>query len=158
VEDMENLFFAIVLWFLVIVIIPFERIKNLRKTIVISIILLFILEILFTRLGYYRFHNYYLGIAGIPVFYLTGGAAGGLLLVNWIDRSILKNVFIIFFFGTLLLFAEIIFVLRGAFEHLNGWNFMFSFILDFAGLSLLVWLSLAITGSELIYNGKKSRY
>lgn len=148
---MENLIWAIFLWLLVIIFIPYERIKNLRIVGLISLIWLFILEFTFIHLEYYRFIHYNIGIFGIPILYLLGGIAGGLLMIYWIKQSFYNKISVIIIFSLLLLFAEYLYVVRGAFLHINGWNFFYSFLLNLFGLSTLVWLCLLIAGKEKIY-------
>ncbi|ACV64608.1 hypothetical protein Dtox_3915 [Desulfofarcimen acetoxidans DSM 771] len=155
---MENLFWSIMLWLLVFLLIPIQRVKKLWPVAVISFIWLFILEYIFTYLGYYRFVNGFAYIASIPLFHMVGGAAGGILLVNWMQRNPLYKILLISLFSGLLSISEYIMVYFGAFKHLHDFNFLISYVLNIAGLSFLTWFSIAAVGEDTIYKGNKTRY
>lgn len=155
---MENLVWAVLLWVVVFVLIPMERIKELLPVAAISFIWMFILELIFVTLGYYRYTKWIVIIAGVPLFHLVGGAAGGMLLLNWIGKNPLSKVFSVSLFSMLLSASEYVIVHFGAFKHLHDFNYLISFIFNIAGLSFLVWFSIAIVGEDKIYSGNKTRF
>lgn len=154
---MYNIAWAVILWLLVFILIPFPRIKQLWPVALISAIWMFILNYIFIRLGYYQFTHVIVAIAGVPFFHVIGSAAGGILLMNWMQRSPLYKVFIVLLFSGFLNLASIIFMRLDSFIMLGGFNHVLHFAINIAGVSLLVWFSLAL-GEENIYEGKKTRF
>ncbi|HBV96032.1 MAG: hypothetical protein JL50_05325 [Peptococcaceae bacterium BICA1-7] len=155
---MENLIWAIGLWALVFVLIPIERLKEIWPVAVVGIIWQFIMNYMMIEGGYYRFNSWIVIIAGVPLFHLIGGAGGSILLLNWMKRNPLYNVILVLFFSGLLLLSESIMIRYGAFQYTNGFNSFLSYLQNVAGLSILVWLSLALVGQEKIHGGNKTRF
>lgn len=155
---MENVIWAIVLWAIVFILIPFDRIKTIWPIAVLSTVWMFILGYTFIHLGYYHYTRYIAAIGGVPVFHLIGSGAGGLLLVNWLQRSALSKILIVAIFSGLLSLSAYIFMLLDVFKMTNGFNHILHFTVNVAGVSILVWLSLALVGEEKIYEGKRTRF
>ena len=154
---MENILWAAFLWILVFILIPSERIKMLWPVAVISFIWMFFLNYTFVHLGYYSFIKNILPIAGVPLLVPLGGAAGGILLMNWMHpKSMYKGLTVLIFAGLLNL-ASAIFMWRHAFVMLNGFNHFLHFAINIVGISILVWLLLTVVGEEKIYSGNKTR-
>lgn len=154
---MEYLLLAIVLWLLVFILVPFERFKLLWPVMVISILLLFAMNFTFIQLGYYYFTKSVPGVFGVPLFVLVSGAGGGVLLMNWMRRSSFYKILSVLFFSGFLVLATEVLIRAGAFEMQSGFNQILNFFISIAGLSILVWLSLAVIGEERIYEGNKNR-
>lgn len=155
---MENLLWAIFLWALVFILIPLDRIKQLWPVAILSFFLLFAVNYAFVQLGYYQFTKYLVLIAGVPPFHVLGGAGGGILLLNWLPREPLYKVLYIIGFTALLSSAAYFFDLLGAIAFTRGFNHFLDFIVNLAGLSVLVQLSLALIGPDKIYEGVKTRF
>ena len=155
---MTSVIWATMLWGIVLILLPIERLRLIWPVGIISFILLFIIDFTFSNLGYYKFIGEAFAIGGIPLFYLAGGAAGGILLVNWLNRNVWSKIIAILLFSSLLVISEYIFLITGVFKHLHNFDLLISFTLNIAGLSMLVWLSFAVVGEEEIYNGNKGRF
>nr|MDA8228015.1 hypothetical protein [Desulfitobacterium hafniense] len=113
---------------------------------------------IFVQLRYYQFYNAILPIGGVPILHLIGGAGGGILLMNWMQRNHLYNIVLIFFFSGLLSLSALIHIYYGAMVHSTSFTHLEEFVLNIAGLSVLVLVSLAIIGEERIYEGDKMRF
>jgi hypothetical protein len=154
---LENLIWATILWAAVLTLIPFERIKELWPVAVLSALWLFIVNYFSIKLGYFEFTKYFVLISGVPPFHIIGGAAGGLLLINFLPRKPLNKIFLIIIASVFIYLSEYIFGRLGAFEY-GTFNSITSFIQIIAAFSILIWLSLALLGEEKIYNGNKIRF
>ena len=155
---MENLIWATLLWLLVFILIPFDRIKTIWPAAVISMVLGFLLNYAFIQWGYWEFTRYLVLIAGVPPFHVLGIGAGGILFVNWIKRDFVNKVIVVVFWSVLLTLAEFIMIYVDAYQFLKGFNYTLAFIRNVAGLSFSVWLSIMLLGEEKVYGGKKTRF
>jgi len=156
---MVTIVWASVLWILVFILLPLERIKILWPVAVVSFIWMFALNYTFIQLGYYQFTKYILVVGGVPVLVPIGGAAGGILLINWIQRSAWFKIVLVLVFSGILNLATTVFMWFDAFKMLHGFNHFLHFVVNVAGISILVWLSLALVDNEKIYNDKdKTRF
>lgn len=153
---MLNIIWGIAAWVIVIAILPLQRLIQLWKVIILSIIWVLLIDFTYIQLGYYEFKPN-LSIAGIPLFYLIGSAAGGTLFVSITPRDATYKVLNIFFFSALISVSEQLYIMQGYFWYLNNFTPLLSFTLNVAGLSILMLLSMAIVGEEEIYSGTKSR-
>ncbi|OPX86321.1 MAG: hypothetical protein A4E53_03231 [Pelotomaculum sp. PtaB.Bin104] len=151
---MENLVWAILLWALVFILIPIERIKILWPVAVAAPILLFIIDYIFVKLGYFQFTKFLVLIAGVPPFHLLGGSAGALLLMNWMQKNPLIKVLLVASFSGLLVLSAHLFETLDAFTYLSGFNHILDYVLNVAGLSVLVWVSLALVDEDRLYFGE----
>lgn len=155
---MENILWVVSLWLLVFILIPIERIKVLWPVAVISFIWMFIMNYTFIHLGYYEFTKMVFPVAGVPLLIPLGGAAGGVLLMNWMQPKPLYKVLIVLIFAGFMNLASSIFMWRDAFMMMKGFNHFLHYVVNVAGVSILVWLSLALVGEEKIYRGNKTRF
>ncbi|MFZ5643103.1 MAG: hypothetical protein ACOY46_05900 [Bacillota bacterium] len=156
---MENLVWATMLWVLVLLLVPLERIKQLWPVAVITMLWFFSVNYFFINWGYYRFTHIIISFLGVPLIQNLGGAAGGILLMNWMRPSPLIKIFIVVLAAAFFNLSEYVFRLFGAFVYGNGFNPLLSFILHLAMISILVWLCLAVVGEEKIYNSqRKTRF
>jgi len=114
---MLHLIWAGVVWLIVLTLIPIQRIKQLWLIGVISFVWLFIVNFIFIQLGYFKFYNAFLPIGGVPLFHLIGGAGGGILLMNWMQRNNLYKIVLIFFFSGLLSLSALVHIYYGAMVH-----------------------------------------
>lgn len=153
---MESLLWAVILWLLVFILIPIGRIKLLWPVAVISFIWMFILNYIFIRFGYYQFMHQFAMVGGVPLLIPVGGAAGGILLINWMQRNPLFKIFIILVFAGFLHFGTTIFISLEAF--MMYFNHFLHFAVNIAGVSILIFLSFAFVDEESIYEGNKTRF
>lgn len=154
---MVSLLWMIVMWFIVFYFIPHERLKQIWPAAVISFFWLLLLDHTFVKLHYYSFPHGIFPIGGVPFFYLLGGAAGGLLFINFVQPNPLYKILLVTVFSTIFAFEASIFARLKSFVFLNGFNHTFNFVLNIAGLSFLIWWSLGLLGGERIYRGPKIR-
>ena len=70
----------------------------------------------------------------------------------------LYKVIIVLVFAGFMSIASAIFMWRDAFMMMKGFNHFLHYIVNVAGLSVLVWLSLALVGGEKIYKENKTRF
>ncbi|MCX7747978.1 MAG: hypothetical protein N2645_14005 [Clostridia bacterium] len=147
---MMSIFWSVILWGAVLIWIPFDRIKRLWKVMIISPIWLFIVDFTFVSLGYYRFPKATAVIGGIPLFYLVGGSAAGIILMNRFPKKNHYRAVYIIGFSILFMIAEQFFIFFHEFEHIK-WNGIFGLTQNIAGLSILAILSLGIVGEKGIY-------
>lgn len=155
---MENLVWAVTLWLLVFLLIPLERLKDLWLVGVISFIWFFVIQFFFIAWGYYKFTEILISVAGVPLIQTIGASAGGILLMNWMQRNPWYKVALVAGFSGLLSLSEYIFIRLNVFVYGNGFNPLISFIHSIAALSILVWVTLALVGQEKIYGGNKTRF
>lgn len=153
---MESIIWAIVLWLLVIILIPVERIKQLWPVAIISFVWMFVLNYTFVRFGYYQFTNQFAMIGGIPLLIPIGGSAGGVLLMNWMPRNPLYKLLFVLVFAGFLHLGTTIFMKLDAF--MMFFNHFLHFAVNIAGVSILVFLSFAFVDEEKIYEGNKIRF
>jgi len=71
--------------------------------------------------------------------------------MNWMQRNQLYKILLVSSFSGLLVLSAHLFEKLDAFTYLNGFNHALDFVLNVAGLSFLVWISLALVGEETIY-------
>lgn len=155
---MESIVWAVALWLLVFILIPYDRVKQIWPVAAISFVWMFFLNYLFVRLGYYMFMHKVLAVGGVPIPIPVGGAAGGILLMNWMQRKQLYKILIVLIFAGFLNLASVVFMRFNAFMMLHGFNHFLHYVVNVAGISILVWLSLALVGEEKIYEGNRLRF
>lgn len=155
---MENLVWAIILWAAVFVLVPVKRIKQLLPAAAITFVWFFTVNYFFINLGYYRFTHVLISFLGVPLIQVIGGAAGGILLVNWLTSSPLSKLAALLAGGSFFSLSEYVFRLFGAFVYGHGFSPLISFIHSLAMISILIWLCLAAVGEENIYHGHKTRF
>lgn len=155
---MENLIWAIVLWSLVIILIPVERIKKLWPIGILSFFWMFFLNYTFIKLIYYAYTKYLFVVAGVPPLAILGGAAGGILLMNFMQRNPLHKVLVVLLFSGFLSLASELFIRLGAFKMLSGFDHVLHYTVNTSGIAILVWLSFALVGDERIYEGRRTNF
>ena len=154
---MENLIWAVVLWAAVLLLIPFKRIRVLWPAAVIGLIWLFLVNYAMVSMDYYKFTKYLIQIGGVPLFQVIGGAAGGLLLINWLPRKPFYKIPYLLAFCVLLSISEWIYVQYTAFQYVK-WDAFTSFQSSVAALAIYIWVCLSVIGEESVYHGHKTRF
>jgi len=155
---MENIIWALSLWALVFVLIPLERLKQLWPVAVIAYIWMYIMNFTFVYLGYYKFTKQIVELFGVSLLIPLGGAAGGILLMNWFPRNPLYKISVVLLFSGFMGIASYIYQELHAFQMSLGFNHLLHFFVNVAGVSVLAWLSLGILGEDTIYEGNKTRF
>lgn len=155
---LEHIIWAATTWLLLLIFVPIERIKKIWVVGLVSLIWFFIINYVFIQLGYYRFSHITMSIGGIPLIHLIGSAAGGMLLLNWMTREAIYKPLITAFFSGLLTLSDYLHVIYGGIIHSDKFTILFDYVLNFAGLSALVWICIALVGEEVIYQGNRTRF
>lgn len=131
-----------------------QRIKALLPVSLVGMIVLFGVDLFFTTLGLYRFINPLLPIAGIPLFHIAWGAGCAIVIMHYMKQEFGRKLVTIFFFTVLMgLFGYISEQVNGH-THLNDFNEVYNFILDFVALSFFVFLSEGLFRERIYPNHK----
>ena len=141
----------------VIVVIAFikpKRIKELLPVAVLSVLLLFSIELLLIKLDLYRFNNPIVSIGGVPLFLLLWGATSGIVVMQLMNGTFLKKVITILLLTLAVLGLESISEYVNAASHLGKFNDIAEAFIDFITLVLLVWISEGLWGDRI--HNKKS--
>lgn len=155
---MENLIWAFFLWVAVLLLVPFNRIKELWPAAVVGLFLSYIINYGLVNLGYLKFTSYIALWGGVPPLHVLGVAAAGILAVNWLSWNLVDKVVVVLSVGMLLVAAKAVMVSLDAVQLLNGYNYYWSFLINILGVALHVWLSIIVIGKEKVYEGNKSRF
>jgi hypothetical protein len=155
-ESMEHLILFIIAWLLVFVIIPLNRIKELRYVAVVSVIWMIFIDNLSSYLGYYSFQHTLIPIGRASLFQLLAYAGIGILMINWLKESSFTKILSVLIVATSFTVLQYIYIQRGAFSY-GSFDMILSFIHSIAALSIFVWMSLAVVGEERVYFGNKIR-
>jgi hypothetical protein len=153
---MEHLIICMLIWALVMVTIPLQRMIKLRSVIFISILWMVVLDNLSARLGYYSYEQSLLSIGRAPVFQLLVYPGVGLLMTNWLTEKPMSKLYAIITVACTFSVTQFFYLKKGAFQF-GSFDAVLCFIYNIAALSVFIWLTLAVTGEQIIYNGKKTR-
>lgn len=155
---MENLYWAISLWALLFVLVPFSRIKELWPAALVGLVTSFIINYLLVQSGYVQFTKYISLWGGVPPFHVIGVAAAGIMAVNWLKPGLTNKIVIVLVTSMLMLAAKFLLVKAGAYQILDGYNYYWAFAKNMAGISLHLWLSILLLGKEKLYGGNRNRF
>ena len=144
-----NVLFAIIVWVAVFILLKPQRIKQLLPVAVLSVIVLFGVEVYFKSLGLHKYNNPFLPIAGIPLFHLIWGAGSGIIFVNYIKKEFSQKLIMILFFTILTGVFAYISDMVGNHSNLRGFNDLDHFVLNFFTLSFLIWASEGLFGKQI---------
>jgi len=153
---MEHLILFIVVWLLVFIIVPLDRIKELRYVAVVSIVWMIFVDNLSAYLGYYSYQHTLIPIGRASLFQLLALAGIGILMINWLEESSLTKLLAVLIVALSFVALQYIYIQRGAFSY-GSFDMLMSFIHSIAALSIFVWVSLAVVGEERVYNKNKIR-
>jgi len=153
---MEHLILFIVVWLLVFIIVPLDRIKELRYVAVVSIVWMIFVDNLSAYLGYYSYQHTLIPIGRASLFQLLALAGIGILMINWLEESSLTKLLAVLIVAISFVALQYIYIQRGAFSY-GSFDMLMSFIHSIAALSIFVWVSLAVVGEERVYNKNKIR-
>lgn len=153
---MEHIAFFIIVWLLVLIAVPLDRIKELRYVPVVSIIWMIFVDNLSSYLGYYSYLHIFIPIGRASLFQLLALAGVGILMINWLDENPLSKLTAVLTVAISFIVLQYIYILRGAFTY-GSFDVMLSFIHSTAALSIFVWVSLAVVGEEKVYSRSRLR-
>lgn len=151
---MEHLILFIIAWLLVLVLVPLDRIKELRYVAVVSIVWMLFIDNISAYLGYYSYQHILIPVGRASLFQLLALAGIGILMINWLDESSLSKLMSVLIAAMSLVALQYIYIQRAAFSY-GTFDVMLSFIHSTAALSIFVWISLAIVGEETVYYRNK---
>lgn len=153
---MEHFILAIILWAVVFIVLPFERIRELSAAAIIAFVWRVLIDNICVSLGYYRYGHTLIPIGYASLFQSLAAAAMGILMVNWLNEKSSSKILSVSLVSIGLSILENIYIQRGAFLYVR-FDSTISFIQSIASLSIFVWLSLAFIGEKRVYSGIKSR-
>jgi uncharacterized membrane protein YfcA len=151
---MEHLILFIIVWLLVLILVPLDRIKELRYVAAVSIVWMVFIDNISAYLGYYSYQHILIPIGRASFFQLLALAGIGILMINWLDESSLSKLVSVLIVAMSFIALQYIYIHRGAFSY-GTFDIMLSFIHSTAALSIFVWMSLAIVGEEKVYYRNK---
>jgi hypothetical protein len=70
----------------------------------------------FIQLGYYQYDRVLISLAGVSIIHVLGGAAGGMLLLNWMQKSPLSKILLVVSCSCLPSLSEYVYRILGALE------------------------------------------
>jgi len=153
---MEHLLVCIIIWSIVFIVIPLNRILALRAALMVSIVWMIFLDNLSAYLGFYSFEHTLVPIGRASLFQLLAYAGIGILMLNWLTEYSLSKLYSVTAVTASFSILQYIYIQRGAFRY-GSFDMVFSLIYSIAALSIFIWLSLAIVGENKVYSGKKTR-
>jgi hypothetical protein len=148
---MEHFIFFVIAWVAVFIVLPLDRIKELRYVALVSIFWMVFVDNISAYLGYYSYEHILFPIGRASLFQLLGLSAIGFLMINWLDESSLSKLIAVLVVAIALLALQYTYSQLGAFSY-GSFDLMLSFIHSVAALSIFTWASLAIVGEEKIYH------
>lgn len=153
---MEQLIFFAIVWLVVFVIVPLDRIKELRYVAVVSIVWMIFVDNISAYLGYYSYHHILIAIGKASLFQLLALSGIGIIMINWLEENSLSKLLLVIIVAMSFAVLQYIYIKRGAFSY-GSFDVMLGFIHSIAALSIFVWVSLAVVGEERVYNKNKRR-
>jgi hypothetical protein len=153
---MDHLILCIFVWLIVFIVIPIERVKELRYAAVVSIIWMIFVDNISSYLGFYHYERILIPVGRASLFQLIAYSGIGIFMINWLKESSFSKLISVVIVAFSFLILQYIYILRGAFTY-GTFNVTLSLIHSIAALSIFVWLSLSIIGEETVYNGNKIR-
>lgn len=153
---MEQLILCVIVWLIVFLIIPFNRIKELSIVAVIAFVWMVFVDNASASLGYYSYQNSLISFGRAPVFQNLVEAGLGIIIINWLKENSFTKLFAVLIVGIGFIVLQNFYIQRGVFAY-GSFDNTLNFIHHIAALSIFTWLSLAIVGEHKVYSGKKSR-
>lgn len=136
---MAWVFFCITAYLTAFVLVPLKEWKRLWPAGIMGLIVLYLIDGTFIRLGAFSYSPGYAAVCGIPVFYMLSGFAGGIVLAyHYPDRK-RPRLFYVFIAAAVFLFMELVMHWLGYFHYIE-WEPLDSYLLDVMGFSALLWL------------------
>lgn len=153
---MEQIIFFIIVWSIVFLVIPLERVKELSIVAFVAFTWMVFVDNISTYLGYYSYQNSLFSLGKAPLFQNLAEAGIGILMINWLKENSFVKLFEVIIVGISFVILHSIYIQRGTFLY-GSFNSVLNFIHHIAALSIFLWLSLAIIGEQKVYKGNKSR-
>lgn len=153
---MEHFIFFVIVWIIVFISLPLDRIKELRYSAVVSILWMIFVDNISSYLGYYSYQHILIPIGRASLFQLLALAGIGFLMLNWTDENSLSKLMAVLIVAIAFLALQYIYIRLGAFSY-GSFDAMLSFIHSVAALSVFVWTSLVVIGEEKVYGGNRKK-
>lgn len=134
-----NIIDAVIVWLAVFIIVKPKRAKELLPVAVLSMLVLFGIEMFVQALELTKFNNPFLPVAGIPLFHLLWGAGSGIIFVYFMKKEFIKKAFIIFVFTFIAGIFGYISEKIGNHSHMGNIHDTYNYILDYLTLVFLIW-------------------
>lgn len=153
---MDQLMIFLIVWSVVIILIPFERIRELSIVAVIAWMWMVFVDNASTALGYYSYQSSLISIGKAPLFQNLAEAGIGILMINWLRENSMTKLLEVFTVALGFVLLHSMYIERGTFSY-GSFDPVLDFIHHVAALSVFIWLSLLVTGEDKVYFGKKFR-
>lgn len=127
-------------WILVILLVRNPGIRTLWPAGLAAVAVTLILDITLVQLGAFRFNDPIYALWGLPVFYVLGNFANGLILTRFVPADGVLKPIITVGFAVLFLAVEWLFIIIGYFQHLN-WTLLHSLGLNIIGMITVLWVA-----------------
>lgn len=153
---MEQLILSIIIWIIVFLIIPFDRIKQLSIVAVIAFIWMVFVDNISAHLGYYSYQNSIMSLGNASFFQNLLEAGLGIIIINWLKENSLTKLLAVLFTAIIFLVIQNFYIHRDVFIY-GTFDNALNFIQKIAALSIFIWLSLVAVGEQKVYSGNKSK-
>ena len=144
-----DIIFSIIVWGVAFVLVKPKRVMEILPVSLVAMIILFGVDIFFTTIGLYRFNNPLLPIGGIPFFHLIWSAGGAIVIMHYMKKEFSKKLIMIFLFTIVSGLFGYISESVGGHTHLNNFNEVYNFVLDFVSLSFFIFVSEGLFGEKI---------
>jgi hypothetical protein len=153
---MESLILCIIVWAVVFILLPLNRIRDLSAAAIIAFVWMIFVDNVSITLGYYRYQHTLIAIGRAPLFQNLAEAGLGILMLNWLTESPLSKLSAVLIMAVSFVMVHTVFIQRGVFT-LGRLDMTLNFIHHIAALSIFLWISLAAVGEQTIYTGNTVR-
>ena len=133
-------YFAVTLLY-ALVVIGWNRIKELLPISLISIIVVGIVSLMGINLRLFQYNVPFLDIFGIPLFHLLWAGIAGIVFIEYMKPRFSHNLLIVIYSTALIQGLAYVSELAGKFQRLGNYNYYYNAVLDFASLAIILLLS-----------------
>ena len=144
-----HVFYFAFTWLFAFIVIKPKRMKELLPIAVISVLALTLADVYIINLGLYQFNNPLFNVLGAPLFHLLWAGAAGMIFVNYMKPGFSRKFVTVLFFTVITLALEFIAEKAGVSSRLGGYSILYSALLDFATLVILLWISEGLYGKRI---------
>lgn len=135
------IYFFCIAYALPLLLVPHHKYKKYFPIGLVSIIILFIIDSTFIKLGAFSYSFGTPYISKLPLLYLLSAIPGGILLVHFFPQKNRRmQLPYILLAAALFLIIELVMLWLKYFNY-HDWSFLNSYILDIFGFIIVIWLS-----------------
>jgi hypothetical protein len=137
---MTWLVFFVISWGMALLLVRPHRVIKLWPAGLVAVIVTLLIDSTLIKMGAFLFHNQFIGIGGVPLFYALANFANGMTLVHLVPSQGTLQPVITLSLVLLFLMAEFTAISFGYFTHLN-WNLWYSLVLNTFGFATVLWVT-----------------